>query len=297
MKNSKRIVFSFSAILFAVVAFAQTSTSDKKLFQLPIIFMREGISLHFISPEPIQFVDISTDYMVGDLPSENVARVKVDAEKESEEEITEDGSLVSNTKKYKEGESLGIVTVAGQSFLAQYNIVYKRECDGCVVSNISIQAEDMQPLEYPKAPMSHTEMWRLSKKIMEMDTKKPIRKDTNLKLTMALNNIYVVDDYIFLDITIENKSNLACNVEDIKFSIEDKKIYKATNNQSILVKPIYSLYNPKRFRKTYRNVFVFRKFTYPNSKVLLIRFIEDQISGRTIDMKVKYSDVLDADTL
>ena len=113
---------------------------------------------------------------------------------------------------------------------------------------------------------------------------------------MSLNNIYVIDDYIFLDISLENSTNLSCDIEDFIFSIEDKKIYKATNNQSILMKPLFSLNNPKKFRKSYRNIFVFEKFTFPNSKVLLIRLIEEQISGRVIDMKINYSDVLEADT-
>ena len=82
----------------------------------------------------------------------------------------------------------------------------------------------------------------------------------------------------------------------MKFSIEDKKIYKATNNQSILLNPLFSLNDQTKVRKSYRNIFVFEKFTFPNSKTLKIRLIEEQISGRVIDMKINYSDVLQADT-
>nr|WP_316931357.1 DUF4138 domain-containing protein [Chryseobacterium sp. P1-3] len=39
-----------------------------------------------------------------------------------------------------------------------------------------------------------------------------------------------------------------------------------------------------------------KKFTYPNSKVMMIRLIEEQLSGRTIEMKINYSDILKADT-
>ena len=113
---------------------------------------------------------------------------------------------------------------------------------------------------------------------------------------MLLNNVYVIDDYIFLDISIENLTNLPCNIDAMKFSIEDKKIYKATNNQSILLTPLYALNNQTKIRKNYRHIFVFEKFTFPNSKILKIRLIEEQISGRVIDMKVNYSDVLQADT-
>jgi len=48
--------------------------------------------------------------------------------------------------------------------------------------------------------------------------------------------------------------------------------------------------------KNFRNIYVFKKFTYPNSKVMKIRLLEEQLSGRTIEMVVKYSDILNADT-
>jgi hypothetical protein len=60
--------------------------------------------------------------------------------------------------------------------------------------------------------------------------------------------------------------------------------------------PLFQLNNQKYFRKNFRNIYVFKKFTYPNSKVMIIRLIEEQLSGRTIEMKVNYSDILKADT-
>jgi len=75
-----------------------------------------------------------------------------------------------------------------------------------------------------------------------------------------------------------------------------KKIYKATNSQSLEIKPVYKLYDKDKFKKSYRNIYVFKKFTFPNSKVLAIRLLEEPISGRTIELKIKYSDILNADT-
>lgn len=51
----------------------------------------------------------------------------------------------------------------------------------------------------------------------------PIREQKDLKLSMQLNNVYVISDYIFLDMTFKNSSNLSYDIEDLKFSIEDKK--------------------------------------------------------------------------
>jgi hypothetical protein len=40
--------------------------------------------------------------------------------------------------------------------------------------------------------------------------------------------------------TFKNNSNLSYDIEDLKFSIEDKKIHKATNNQSIEMTPLFN---------------------------------------------------------
>jgi hypothetical protein len=44
---------------------------------LPEIEITEGINLHIISPEPIQYVDLSTQKLTGDLPTTNIARIKI----------------------------------------------------------------------------------------------------------------------------------------------------------------------------------------------------------------------------
>ena len=67
-------------LLFFISAFfvnAQTATKEQIISELPIIEITEGINLHIISPEPIQYVDLSTNQMTGDLPSTNIARIKI----------------------------------------------------------------------------------------------------------------------------------------------------------------------------------------------------------------------------
>ena len=292
MKNN---ITKIVTVVFTLFCFLQTqgqTLEDKiEVAELPIIFMGRDVNIHIIAPEPIQFVDLSTNDLVGDLPADNIARIKVQVEDNNSEDNA------TQKPKFVTGQDIGVITIVGQSFLAQYRAIYREENRTWLASNIHIKAEDMQPLEYPKFKYSNYELKKFALQIKDKKVnKKPIRKKKDLKLTMQLNNVYVIDDYIFLDISIENNTNLSCNIEGMKFSIEDKKIYKATNNQSILLNPLFSLNNQTKVRKSYRNIFVFEKFTFPNSKILKIRLIEEQISGRVIDMKINYSDVLQADT-
>ncbi|MDV3896596.1 conjugative transposon protein TraN [Elizabethkingia anophelis] len=266
------------ALVLPMVCLAQTATPEKYVMELPQLNISDGVSLHIISPEPIQFVDLSTDNLIGDLPAENIARVKT-------------GKAGTVNK-----DDLGIITVVGQSFMAQYKVNYKNSETHNTITQIQIQPEDMQPLEYPKIAFSNQELYNFSMDILKKKTKAPLREVNDFKLSIQLNNVYVISDYIFLDISFINDSNLSYNIDGLKFSIEDKKIYKATNNQSLELKPEYQLYHQSQFKKNFHNIYVFKKFTYPNSKVMVIRLIEEPISGRTVEMKIKYSDILKADT-
>lgn len=287
-KTIKKLTFSAGLFLTlgTSLCFAQTSTAEKYVLELPQLNISDGVSLHIISPEPIQFVDLSTDNLTGDLPAENIARVKITSSYKNGNKIS--GFVSAN--------DLGIITVVGQSFMAQYKVNYKNSDTHNTITQIQIQPEDMQPLEYPKIAFSNQELYNFSMDILKKKTKAPLREVNDFKLSIQLNNVYVISDYIFLDISFINDSNLSYNIDDLKFSIEDKKIYKATNNQSLELQPEYQLYHQSQFKKNFHNIYVFKKFTYPNSKVMVIRLIEEPISGRTIEMKIKYSDILKADT-
>lgn len=282
----------YSLMLFTVnLLTAQTATPEQIISDLPELEITEGINLHMISPEPIQYVDLSTDKLTGDLPANNIARIK----------ITDNPSSEKDKKKqsapFFSGDTVGIITVVGQSFIAQYKAVYRNADNLNTVTNIHIQPEAMQPIEFDRMVFSNRELRKFALGIIQKKAdKKPVRTENNLNLSMQLNNVYVMGDYIFLDMTFKNTSNLSYDLEALKFSIEDKKIHKATNNQSIEMTPVFQLNAQKHFRKNLRNIYIFKKFTYPNSKVMMIRMIEQQLSGRTIEMKVNYSDILKADT-
>jgi len=263
--------------------FAQNSIPKQTVENIPVISIGRDISLHIISPEPIQFVDLSTDNLAGDLPAENIARIKI--------------VPLENNSGFVKDTDLGVVTIVGQSFMAQYKIKYNKNEMSSSVTNIQIQSENMQALDYFNVGFSDRELKKFSLDIIkENKPKKSIRTAEAFKLRINLNRVYVIDDYIFLDISLKNKTNISYSIDNLKFSIEDKKIYKATNNQSVELNPIYKLYDQTKFKRNYHNIYVFKKFTFPNSKVLAIRLLEEPISGRTVELTIKYSDILNADT-
>ena len=136
----------YSLLLFTAQFLpAQTATKEQIISDLPEIEITEGINLHIISPEPIQYVDLSTLKLTGDLPATNIARIKITDSPESNE--TE---KIKKQTTFISGQNIGVITVVGQSFIAQYKVIYRNSENLNTVTNIHIQPEDIQPIEFDK---------------------------------------------------------------------------------------------------------------------------------------------------
>ena len=246
------------------------------------LYIRENITLHFNSPEPIQYVDISSEGLVGDLPLDNVFRIKM-------QEISEADNMESK-------ENLGVVTIVGQKFIAQYEVQYASGNQD-LPTLLEITPENMSPLGIGLVPLTQNELREFS-----MDAYKRKEDETGLYnsqygITGNVNHIHTLEDYIFLDITYTNETNLKFDIDQIRFSVEDKKIAKATNVQAIEMEPVFTLFEKENFKRKYRNIYVLEKFSFPNNKVLSIELTEKQLSGRNLILEIDYFDLLSADTL
>lgn len=272
MKNILTLLLLF---FLAPFVFAQTN----KTTDLPLISVTKN-SVHFVSPEPVQYVDISSPHFAGDLPVDNIVRLK----------------YYPDTAGNKEPEKSAIVTIVAQSYYAQYKIVFD-DRPVQTTTSVEILPEHMRAIEFPAITMNRMEMkYYASEVIKRKRTFYNVAAKTTGMLAY-LNNIYSMGDYVFIDVTFQNRTNIKYDIDDLRFNIKDKRIVKATNIQDIEVKPELILNEQPYFKKKHRNVYVFKKFTFPNDKILSIQLNEKQISGRTIELSVDYRDLLNADTL
>lgn len=252
------------AILIAPKIYAQTTT----------VFLPDNHTLHFISPEPIQYVDISSKCLEGDLPLKNVFRVK----------------LRDTAGNFKDA----IITVAGEKFIAQYHLFPGNNLSP---SEINIVPADMRPLDIAGIGFSQNQLRKLSLDLFAIKPDKHLEKVKSFGVEARLNHIFTIGDYLFLDISYHNRTNLSYAIEDFTFKVDDKKVTKASNVQSVELKPEYVLFPVPSFSRYYHNIFVIRKLTFPGNKVLRIELREKQLSGRVITLDISYQDVLRADTL
>lgn len=279
----KKVFLLLTALLGAAqILFAQNSGSTL-INTLPEIQIGAQADIHFISPEPIQYADISSHSIIGDMPVKNLLRIK----------------LVPDSLRHLQTDCtcLGVITIVGESFIAQYRLVFTNSESQQIPSSIAIQPGQCRPLDFPGITLTTPEMKAYAMDILHRGEKSNIRKAKAYGLTAQLNHVYTIGDHVFLDIAFKNETNLPYEVDELRFKIEDNKINKATNVQSLEIKPEWQLYMQASFKKEYHNIYVFKKVTFPDNKILNVELSEKQVSGRTISLKIKYSDLLKADNL
>ncbi|WP_426330077.1 conjugative transposon protein TraN [Pedobacter sp. R-06] len=272
----KKIIFLLAISFLAIWhAFAQTVPLNRPL---SVIYLKKDLTIHLLSPENIRYVDISTLKVHGDIPVPNLLRLKM-------------GDSCSNAFS-------AVLTVVGEKNISQFSLIYdKGRSDSLFRSSVDIDRTDMQPISVPDVSFSEAEARGYALSMFRKRPETGSVRASGYGLTAKLNNIASVGDYVFIDISYVNKSNLRFDIEEIRFKIDDKKLIKASNTQSVELIPEYVFSSVSSFQRYYRNVFVFRKFTFPGNRILNVQLTEKQLSGRTLSFGLRYSDLLNADTL
>ena len=272
MNKIQKIALALAGLLTSVTMSAQQTYEE-----LPQLTVNEQVTTVITASEPIRFVDISTDKVVGDQPINNTIRLK-----------PKEGGHV-------DGDVLAIVTIVTERYRTQYALLYTTRLTEAVTDKEIVRTE-RNAYNNPAVSMSTADMTRYAWKVWNAPAKYRNIATKAHRMVMRLNNIYAVGDYFFLDFSVENKTNIRFDIDEIRVKLADKKLSKATNAQVFELTPALVLQENKTFRYGYRNVLVLKKMTFPNDKVLTIEMTENQISGRNISLSIDYEDVLSADT-
>ncbi len=268
-----------SKILLAAVCalgIAGTASAKEK------IYVNDEVTTHIVMPENIKMVDISTTKLIGNQCADNIVRIKPYIDNDSIQTY------------YRENELMATLTLIGERHIAQYDIIF---------THVPARAASIHHVPYshtesyvnPEVSMPEAEMARYAWAVYGSDRKynQVVSKAHGMKA--VVNNIYSIGDYFFIDYSLQNKTKIPYDIEELRIKLTDKKEVKATNSQTIELTPAYSLNLAKRFKKNYRNVLVIPKLTFPDEKVLRLEISENQISGRVITLTIEYEDILNAD--
>src|ERR1700754_116912 len=137
----KKLFYCLAIICMAgLQSYAQSTpfAEGVKKNALPIIYLPENVSVQFISPEPIQYVDISAKSVIGDLPLKNVLRIRL-----------------------KDSVNLAdaVITIAGEKFITQYHVI---RADSITArdarTEIAIDPVDTRPLDISGIGLSQNQL-------------------------------------------------------------------------------------------------------------------------------------------
>ena len=272
MKRNLLGIMLLASIFILPEAKAQTTYEEMER-----LTVNEEVTTVITASEPVRFVDISTDKVIGDQPIDNIVRLK-----------PKEGG-------HEDGEVLAIVTIVTERYRTQYALVYTTRMREAVTDK-EILPREREAYNNPAVSMSTAEMTRYARRIWNSPAKIRNVATKAHRMTMRLNNIYAVGDYFFIDFSIDNRTNIRFDIDEMRIKLADKKLAKATNAQTIELAPALILESAKTFRHGYRNVVVVKKMTFPNDKILTVEMTEKQISGRNISLNIDYEDVLSADS-
>ena len=274
MRIFRKACAAFVCTLSVMTASAQRTTDEMQL-----LTVNENVTTVITASEPVRFVDISTDKVVGDQPINNTIRLK-----------PKEGMETNN-----DGYILAVFTIVTERYRSQYALIYTSHLDEAVTDK-SIALDERIPYNNPAVSMSTADMVKYAREIWTSPARYRNVLTRMHRMTMRLNNIYSVGEYFFLDFSVDNRTNIKFDIDQLRVKLQDKKTSKATTVQTIELTPELVLDPVKSFRYGYRNVIVIKKMTFPNDKILTIELSEKQISGRTIFLSVEYEDVLNADS-
>lgn len=247
------------------------------------IYVNREVTTHIVMPENIKMVDISTTKIAGNQCTDNIVRIKPSCGSDS---IPEAG--------YRDNELLGTLTLIGERHIAQYDILYTQSPQ-MAASIFEVPYSHTQSYINPGVTMPMAEMARYAWAVYGSGRKYNQIVSRAHGMKAVVNNIYAVGDYFFIDYSLQNKTKIAYDIEELRVKLTDKKETKATNSQTIELSPVFSLNHVRKFKKSYRNVLVLPKLTFPDEKVLRLEISENQISGRVITLTIEYEDILHAD--
>lgn len=184
MKASKLIVL-LGLMVLPVFAFGQTKSIDV----METVKVNREVSTHFVTGDPIKYVDISMNEVVGNLPLKNILRIKPIEEKIKVKNNR--GGWGEEDRTFIDGQSMGIVTIVTERSVSQYQLVYTEiPQDAC--SQYVIPLSEKSSYLNPDVSMSETEMvkfcwtvWNSKANYHDVRTKKD-------KMLFKLNNIYTL---------------------------------------------------------------------------------------------------------
>lgn len=299
----KRIILFLTLFAGTVAAIAQNNSlpdglsrklTYKQMITPYAVQVTYNKTVHIVFPAAIRYVDLgSVNLIAGKADgAENVLRIKASVENFPGETnfsvITDDGSFYSFNAQYaREPEMLNV----------EMNDLLQRRVEATGDPANNSTGKDVKIPELGDNTPSLTD---LIMKSVYRNNERRIRHlgCKRFGIQMLLRGLYVHEGLYYFHTLVRNTSNVAFDVDFIRFKIVDKKVAKRTAIQETTLQPVRS-YNEELVingQSTVRTVYVLPKFTIPDDKLLVMELFEKN-GGRHQIIRVENTDIEHARTI
>ena len=268
----KRLLFVVAlTVLFFVGVQAQDTVrtfSQRQVVEPYRVEVAFNKTLHILFPSEVVYVDLGSLDLIADKAdgAQNVVRIKAAKQDFTEETnfsvITADGCFYSFTAVYSENPS--------QLNIEMEDWLHKDPYSDFANRQMYIRLDELSgetPLTVNR--IMYTILRRNVRDIKSVGSKR-------FGIEVLLRGVYVHGDLFYLHVSMRNRSKVAFDIDYIRFKICDKKTARRTAVQETFVNPVRVFDEIMRVdaEAMIRNVFVFRKFTIPDDKVLIMEVYE-----------------------
>ena len=268
----KRLLFVVAlTVLFFVGVQAQDTVrtfSQRQVVEPYRVEVAFNKTLHILFPSEVVYVDLGSLDLIADKAdgAQNVVRIKAAKQDFTEETnfsvITADGCFYSFTAVYSENPS--------QLNIEMEDWLHKDPYSDFANRQMYIRLDELSgetPLTVNR--IMYTILRRNVRDIKSVGSKR-------FGIEVLLRGVYVHGDLFYLHVSMRNRSKVAFDIDYIRFKSCDRKTARRTAVQETFVNPVRVFDEIMRVdaEAMIRNVFVFRKFTIPDDKVLVMEVYE-----------------------
>jgi len=264
----------------SVMTYVSMEHARLEPFRMQVTYSK---TTHVIFPSSIRYVDLGSDLLVANKaePIGNVLRVK-SAVRDFEEEtnfsvITEDGKFYSFDVLY-----------SAYPEILSYDLVKMQRSIEKEYST-DVLFEDLKGSSSSLTELIMENLYRKSKK----SVKHIASKSFGIQFSVAA--LHVNDNKFYFTIQVDNRSNIAYDIEFISFKIVDKKNLKRTVIQDKLLEPIrvYSPLMTAKHNSKVTAVYLLQQFTLLKDQVLVIEVLERN-GGRHQKVQLENTELINA---
>ncbi|MDQ0781398.1 conjugative transposon protein TraN [Chryseobacterium sp. W4I1] len=264
----------------SVMTYVSMEQAKLEPFRMQVTYSK---TTHVIFPSSIRYVDLGSDLLVANKaePIGNVLRVK-SAVRDFEEEtnfsvITEDGKFYSFDVLY-----------SAYPEVLSYDLVKMQRSIEKEYST-DVLFEDLKGSSSSLTELIMENLYRKSKKSVKHIASK------SFGIQFSVGALHVNDNKFYFTIQVDNRSNIAYDIEFINFKIVDKKNLKRTVIQDKLLEPIrvYSPVMTAKHNSKVTAVYLLQQFTLLKDQVLVIEVLERN-GGRHQKVQLENTELINA---